>query len=87
MTTIVGNYKKPIPGDILKTDSVVFVFEVTDDNIPSKSTHILDGKLILLLRYDPDGNYVILYNNKKYLYKKNTGRSFSGLYSPFSIVN
>jgi restriction endonuclease S subunit len=83
----VGSYRKPIAGDLLKTNNVIPVCEIGSDGLKSGVVNIFAGQIILVLTIDAYNNFTLYYNNKKYLYKPNFGRGYGGFYMPFTLVS
>ena len=84
-TITVGCFKKPEPGNVLKTSTVLYVQELIND-IPSRSAYITDGQIVLLLQLNKTEKYILLNNNKKYLYTHRLSNKRGGFYLPFTIV-
>lgn len=78
-------YKKPNPGDMVKTTDLVPVLEYIDD-FKKRNSNIPCGKILLLLEQVDSYKFIFLYNNKKWAYDHARYIALGGHWYPFSVV-
>lgn len=76
---MIAAYKKPCPGDMLKTTGLVCLTGV----VTNKMRMVKDGEIVLLLEILGPDKILVLYENQKYTHKQLA----VARYFPFTIVS
>lgn len=77
-------FKKTIPGNIVRTNNIVYVHRLLDENKIELFT-IPSNKIVLVLNKKENGDYIFFFENKKYIYNPNVFRKLCP-WQPFQVI-